>query len=178
MLMKRLVQIMMVAALVLAAPVQAVKRYSCDFETQAARNSWVLNPTSSQSIYDQLTNKWYIGEAGNNSKSGQYGLFISDNGGQSAHYSNNGCWVFAYDIITLDTIQNGDYTLIFDYCALANVESDFDGIYAFWIPLTDPNTGKPTKIGSIASSSRSIPSVYEDYVLALQPAAQGNRSEG
>ena len=94
--------ILLVAALAFAAPVQAIKKYSCNFETEAARNRWVINPTANQNIYNQLANKWYIGEPGNNDRQGHYGLFISDDGGQSAHYTKKGCWVFAYDTVTLD----------------------------------------------------------------------------
>lgn len=164
-IMKRLVQIILVAVLALAAPVQAVKRYSCDFETEEARNRWVLNPTANNTIANQIRNKWYIGEPGNNDKNGHYGLFISDDNGQTAHYTNTaGCFVFAYDTIRLDHLDSGDYTLYFDWCAMANVSSNFDGLYLFWIPDS-------IKIRSIASSSGAIPSQYEDYIIPLQPMA-------
>lgn len=171
--MKRVIQLA-VMALLLAAPVQAVKRYVCDFETEEARNRWVLNPASSQSIYNKLNNKWYIGEPGNNDRFGQNGLYISDDGGQTAHYKNTGCWVFAYDTIALDNIS-GDYTLSFDYIATGNETTNFDGLYVLWIPMTEYNetTGEydSTQVYSIPTSSGEIPSLYENYVLRLQPAA-------
>ena len=171
MLMKRLVQIILVAALALAAPVQAVKRYSCDFESEASRARWTLNPTANQTIANQLKNKWYIGEPGNNDKNGHYGLFISDDNGQTAHYTNTAaCFVFAYDTIRLDHLDSGDYTLYFDWCAMANVSSNFDGLYLFWIPVTEAN-GDSINIRSIAFSSGEIPAQYEDYVIRLQPGA-------
>lgn len=168
--MKRLVQFVIVAALALATPVQAIKRYACDFETEEARNRWVINPVANPSILQNLTNKWYIGQPGQNGKNGHYGLFISDNNGASAHYTNNGCWVFAYDTLTLDQ-KSGDYTMYFDYCSMGNMASNFDGLYLFWIPFIDPDTGQPVRIGSIATSSGEIPSTYENYVIPLQPTA-------
>ena len=174
--MKRLVHLVIVAALVFATPVQALVKYSCDFETEAARNRWVINPTANKNIYNQLTNKWYIGEPGNNDRHGHYGLYISDDNGQTAHYTNNGCWVFAYDTVSLAYMANEDYTLSFDYAAMANVASNFDGLYVLWIPMTEYNqtTGQndSIKVMSIATSSGSIPSTYENYVLQLQPTAQ------
>ena len=168
--MQRLVQIILVAALTLAAPVQAVKRYSCDFETEAARSRWVLNPTANQTIANQIRNKWYIGEPGNNSRTGEYGLYISNDGGLTAQYQNAGCWVFAYDTISLDPLDDGDYTLYFDYTSMANVASNFDGLYLLWIPKYKEN-GTQISVMSIPTSSGTIPSQYEDYVIRLQPGA-------
>ncbi len=105
--MNRFVQLFVVAAFVFAAPVQAVRRYSCNFEDSVARSRWKLNPTANQSTYNKLANKWYIGEPGNNDRNGQYGLYISDDGGATAHYQNKGCWVFAYDTVALDNIAGG-----------------------------------------------------------------------
>ncbi|MBQ2190648.1 MAG: hypothetical protein II452_07250, partial [Paludibacteraceae bacterium] len=173
--MKRLIQLAAVA-LIVAAPVHAVKRYSCDFETEEARSRWVLNPASTPSIYNKLANKWYLGEPGNNDVNGDYGLYISDNGGQSAHYTNKNCWVFAYDTISLDNIS-GDYTLSFDYTAMGNVAGNFDGLYVFWIPMIDPEENPMTgqhdsiKVLSIPTSDGTIPSDYENYTLRLQPTA-------
>jgi hypothetical protein len=158
------------AALLLAAPVRAIQNYSCDFETAESRARWTLNPTANPNIYENLTNKWYIGAPGNNDKTGAYGLFISDDYGLSAHYANNGCWNFAYDTIALDHLTSGDYTLSFDYCAMGNMASNFDGIYALWIPMTDPDTGDSVKVFSIATSS-GIPPAYENYLIPLQPKA-------
>ena len=172
--MKRLVQIILVAALALAAPVQAVKRYSCDFESEASRARWTLNPTANNTIANQLRNKWYIGEPGNNDKNGHYGLYISNDGGQTAQYQNSGCWVFAYDTVALDPLESDDYTIYFDYTVMANVASNFDGLYLFWIPkYEDDGKGgvKAINVNSIATSSGTIPSQYEDYVIRLQPGA-------
>ena len=151
--------------LLIALPMNAVRHYKCDFETEAARNRWVMNPTANQNIYNQLKNKWYIGEPGNNDRNGHYGLFISDDNGQTAHFTNEGgCFVLAYDTVRLDHLESGDYTLYFDWCAMGNVASNFDGLYLFWLPESVP-------VRSIASSSGTIPSQYIDYLIPLQPQA-------
>ena len=178
--MKRLYFLTLLALVGTLIPVQAVKHYSCDFESQAARDRWVLNPTANKNIYNQLANKWYIGAPGNNGRTGEYGLYISDDGGQTAHYTNTGCWVFACDSLTLQTPANGSYSLTFDYCAMGNVNSGKegekvtipDGLYLLWIPVTDPATGDSVKVRSISTSSGSIPAAYENYVVRLQPTAK------
>ena len=167
--MKQWIPIVLVAALAFASPVQAVRRYSCNFETEAARSRWTLNPTANQAIYNQLANKWYIGEPGNNDRNGHYGLFVSDDGGATAHYQNKGCWVFAYDTITLDPIS-GDYWMTFDYTVMANVASKFDGLYALWIPVLNED-GDSIKVNSIATSAGQVPARYQDYIIRLQPTA-------
>ncbi len=156
--------------------VQAVNGYSCDFENAEDRARWTINPTANQSTYDKLTNKWYIGLPGNNDMSGSYGLYISDNNGVSAHYTNNGCWNFAYDTIALDHLStDDDYTIVFDYCGMGNVSSNFDGIYLLWIPMTEYNqiTHKDdsVKVFSNATSSGTIPPNYVNYIIPLQPKA-------
>lgn len=155
--------------LLIALPTQAVRHYNCDFESEAARNRWVMNPTANATIASSLKNKWYIGEPGNNDKNGHYGLYISNNDGVDVQYESTGCWNFAYDTISLEQLASGDdYTVYFDWCAMGNVASDFDGLYLLWIPMTKPN-GDSIKVRSIAFSSSSIPSQYEDYVVQLQP---------
>lgn len=145
-------------------PVTASIKYSCDFEDAAARSRWVLNRTSKQSVYDQLANKWYIGEPGNGTPGGHYGLYVSDDNGSSAHYSNRGCWVAAYDTLSLAYRSSGNYTLTFDYCAMGNISSGFDGMYVLWIPVLKEN-GDSMKVMSMANNSGQIPPVYAEYVL-------------
>ena len=160
--MKRLVPIILLAVSAMAMPLRAVTKYSCNFETQEARDRWVLNPATNATL-KMLRNKWYIGEPGNNDRNGQNGLYISDDNGASAHYSANGCWVYAYDTISLDAIA-GDYTIYFDYCVMANIASKFDGLYMLWIPDS-------VNIMSIPTSDGTIPEECKDYVIKLQPSA-------
>jgi len=168
--MKKSYSIALLALMMLALPMHAVRHYKCDFESQAARDRWVMNPTATAQIASQLRNKWYIGEPGNNDKNGHYGLFISNNNGVSAQYENTGCWVFAYDTVRLDHLDSGDYTLYFDWCAMGNVTTNFDGLYLCWIPMTKPN-GDSIKVRSISSSSGEIPSAYDNYIVRLQPTS-------
>lgn len=171
--MKKISSIVLWALMLIALPMQAVQNYYCDFETQEMRDRWVLNPTATQSMYDKLVNKWYFGPQGNNDQAGHYGLYVSSDNGVTAHYDNKGCWLFAYDTIALDHLSTpGDYTLSFDYCGMGNMTSDYDGIYVFWIPMTDPKTGDSIKVMSNATASGTIPSEYENYVIQLQPKAQ------
>ena len=164
--MKHISTIALWALMMIALPMQAVQNYSCDFETKADRDRWVLNPAANDNIYSQLTNKWYIGAPGNNGQTGSHGLYISDDNGVNAHYTSNACWVVAYDTITLDKLStNDDYVLSFDYCGMGNVASGKDGIYLMWIPVED---GVPAN--SIATFA-SIPSAYENYIIQLQPKA-------
>lgn len=167
---KHLFQIALMAFMVVALPLQARHGYSCDFENESDRARWTLNPAAGSTLAN-LRNKWYMGELGNNDKTGHYGLYISDDSGTSAHYTNMGCWVFAYDTIALDHLTSGDYTLFFDYCAMGNMASNFDGLYLLWIPMINPDSGDSIKVVSIATSTGSIPPAYENYVIPLQPAA-------
>ena len=106
--MKKISSIVLWALMLIALPMQAVQNYYCDFETQEMRDRWVLNPTANQNIYKSLTNKWYIGAQGNNGNGGSHGLYVSDDNGVSTHYTNNACWVVAYDTVTLDKLSTGD----------------------------------------------------------------------
>ena len=173
--MKRSLQIILLTLLAFASPVQAVKRYYCDFESEAMRNRWITNPTANMDVYNQLANKWFIGEPGNNDRNGHNGLFVSGDNGASATYVNRNCWIFAYDTVTLDALPTGeDYTLRFDYCVMANVASKFDGLYVFWVPDS-------CSVLSIATSSGTLPTKptrLDDYVVRLQPNAGADYLSG
>lgn len=163
---KYLYSLLLLFGLLTSVSLQADQNYSCDFETEADRNRWVLNKTATDQIYSQLTNKWYIGAPGNNGQGGKYGLYVSDDNGATAHYTSNACWVIAYDTVTLDHLStNDDYVLSFDYCGVGNVTNFMDGIYLMWIPV---ESGVPAN--SIATFA-SIPADYENYIITLQPKA-------
>ena len=179
--MKRLVQIVIAAALVWAAPVQATLKYTCDFESEAQRARWKINPATG-SVYSKLANKWYIGAPGQNGRNGANGLYISTNG-DKAQYDNKGTWVFAYDTLTLDPMT-GNYTIFFDYQAGGNgiiqkqsegggsSEINYEGLYLLWIPMTKPVTGDSVRVMSSNNYNRYIPSTYDqDYieVIDLEP---------
>lgn len=162
--MKRILTISLWALIVMAMPIHAAQSYVCDFENEADRNRWVLNKTANQNIYNQLKNKWFVGQPGNNGKEGAHGLYVSDDEGVSAHYSNVPCWITAYDTITLDHLSTtDDYIITFDYCGMGNVASEQDGIYLMWIPVEDNIPA------NCVSDFKSIPSAYENYIIQLQP---------
>lgn len=167
---RRIITVLLTA--LFALTVNAATKYTCDFENAADRAHWTLNRTANDHIYSLLTNKWYIGAPGNNDPAGNYGLYISDDNGVSAHYSSNECWVVAYDTVTLDKLSTtDDYVLSFDYCGQGNVNSlnpkngSADGIYLMWIPVEDN-----IPANSIAAFA-SIPPAYESYLIRLQPKA-------
>ena len=168
--MKKISSIVLWALMLIALPMQAVQNYYCDFETQEMRDRWVMNQTANDNIYSLLANKWFIGEQGNNDKTGHYGLYISDDEGVTAHYTGNACWVVAYDTVTLNHLStDDDYVLTFDYCGQGNVNSynpkngSADGIYLMWIPVED---GVPANSNATFAS---IPSEYDNYIIRLQP---------
>lgn len=161
-------QIVVWVALLLAAPLQAVTNYSCDFENQADRERWTLNPTANSNLYNQLQNKFYIGEPGNNGKGGGHGLYISDDNGANGHYTNSASWIVACDTVVLDHLTSGDYIISFDYCAMGNTiskntDGSADGIYLLWAPADVKIFSNPGFSG--------IPSAYSDYIICLQPKA-------
>ena len=144
--------------------------YSCDFENEADCARWVLTPTASESIEQQIVNKWYIGELTNNTLGGKKSMYISNDGGHTYEYTAQSCWSMAYDIVQLDPLVDASYLLSFEYRAMGNV-SDSDGIFVFWMPMEDPDTHEPVKVMSIPTSDKKLPAAYENYVISLQPLA-------
>ncbi len=166
--MKRIIFMAMLCLISGAWMLSATNYYSCDFENDEDTTRWVLNPAANQTIAGRLVNKWYIGSLGNYASDGQRGLYISDNGGIDAHYTASGCWVFAYDLVSLPRLQTGSYSVCFDYCAMENQISDVDGLYLLWIPQTD-DYGDNVQVNSILSSMETVPRKYEEYIIPLQP---------
>ena len=121
-----------VSMLLSAVGAYAQESYSCDFEDETQRAEWKMNLTATNTIARNLKNHWFIGQAGNNTTRGQYGLFISDDS-INAHYLNSSNLVMAYVPVKLDANPNG-YLLSFDYRAVGNMTSEMDGLYAFWFP--------------------------------------------
>ena len=160
----------------LALPTQAAQGYSCDFETPAERDRWTLNQATS-AISSKLVNKWYIGAPGNNSRTGRYGLYVSNDGGTTAQYTNSSCYIFAYDTLSLDQPASGEYTIVFDYCAMGNALTASDGLYLLWVPMTKAS-GDSIKIMCNNTFGGSVPKAYEDYVIRLQPTSNMDNLNG
>lgn len=149
---------------------QAQTSYHCDFETDSLRQQWFMNKTANATIQANIKNWWYIGESGNNTINGKYGLYISDDG-VNPHYANSRCFVLAYTKVQLDQSDNG-YQLSFDWkSGIDNYDGSCCGLYAFWLPVKDPQY--PDRDFSVYSStynsSTYINSKYGEYVIRLDP---------
>ena len=111
--------------------------YVCDFENATERNNWQLANSTA-------TNKWYVGNAVNNTPSGSYAVYVSTNG--IAHtYTSGSVTIWAYRDIYFDIA--GEYILEFDW--LSKGESSWDYMRVF-IGDSVPVTGS-------TSNSRPIP---------------------
>lgn len=136
--------------------------YVCDFEDAAEREQWVLNPAANAQRKAELNNLWYIGEPGNYSASGHYGLYVSaDGGGTSDYNAEKAMWVMAYRALTLG---KGKYNLYFDWQALGKPTGS-DALYLFWIPDAD---GRTLNSGNGAG----LPAYLKDYQIDSIPLTQ------
>ena len=90
----------------LSVQMPAALPYVCDFEDANERNAW-------QFVNGSYTNQWYVGNAV--SLSGDYSLYISNDGGVTYAYSYpyNSSYVWAYRDIYFDP-SDSLYTLSFD----------------------------------------------------------------
>ncbi len=156
-----------------AISASAQASYSCDFEDETQRNEWKMNLTANSTIARNLKNHWFMGQAGNNTTRGKYGLFISDDS-INAHYVNSSNLIMAYVPIKLDANANG-YMLSFDYRAVGNMTSESDGLYAFWLPEKNDD-GTDFKV--FCNTNNTMPAAYSDYLIQLQPDWEIDRVNG
>ena len=105
----------------------ADNKYECDFEDVNEHSAWTLNPGNQG---PKCANIWHIGTGEKNG--GDYGIYISSDGGTSAVYALNADFTVAYRTLTLDA---GTYELSFDYMCGGNIN---DVLYVGWIPATEP----------------------------------------
>ncbi len=120
---------------------EAQRVFSCDFESAQEQQAWQLLVGN---LAAQLENKWYIGAAGQFGASGQNGLFLSSNNGQSATYSATG-QMFTLAYRDLPTMAGGDYTILLDYRILGSENAK---LHIWWLPTT-------VRIGSNTSQAPS-----------------------
>lgn len=93
--------------------------YSCDFEDATEAAAWTF-------VNGTLTNQWVLGTAANNTTSGSYGIYISNDAGTSAAYTvNSATTVYAYREFYLTP---GEYTVTFDWKCYG--ESTYDYLLA------------------------------------------------
>lgn len=117
--------------------------YSCDFETQAQRSSWVLNSTNNASL--RFPNRWWMGDQGNFDPNGFWGLYISTDSIEPSYSTATGSTIFCYDTLTL---QPGNYMLQFDWRALGSTNTV---LHVFWVPRTQVTNSVPT-MGTISTA--------------------------
>ena len=95
-----------------AAITMADLPYLCDFENETENANWVLNP-SINTI--STANQWVIGKAV--SYTGQYSMYVSQDGGETQTYASANNVLLAYRDITLEA---GDYDIAYDWMGLGN----------------------------------------------------------
>ena len=113
---------MMLAALMLPFVSQAQVTtfpYSCDFEDATEAAAWTFDNGT-------LTNQWVLGTAANNTTTGSYGIYISNDAGANAAYTvSSSAVAYAYREFYLTP---GEYTVSFDW--QCNGESTWDYLLA------------------------------------------------
>ena len=114
--------------LLLSMPIAAQIVYQCDFENEEERALWLLNDGPRA---DKCPNRWYIGEAGNTTRDGANGLFISYDGEQANYSGSTNMYTVAARELQL---EQGDYTLYFDWLAKGRAASG-EGIWVCWVPV-------------------------------------------
>lgn len=118
--------------------------YTCDFEDEAERAQWVLNPTANPGYIKNLQNKWWMGRPGHFAPEGSYGLYISsDEKGNSSVYDGSKA-MFTFAVREMPDLPAGTYNLYFDWKCGGNPVLK-EGLYVCWVPAT-------TKINSGAGS--------------------------
>ena len=128
--------------------------YTCDFEDAAERAKWVLNPVARTDI--KLANQWYIGAPGHFAPTGNNGLFISSDGGNTASSTANAT-MFVTVARDMPAIPEGDYNLYFDWQCKGKMGTG-EGLYVCWVPDS-------VKINS-AMGIADIPVWVKDYWCA------------
>ena len=97
--------------------------YTCNFENSNERNAWYFangNETN--------TNKWYIGRAQNTNNGGNYGMYISNDGGFSNAYDTEGKATIAHAYREFYMPESNSYQLTFDWKS-AGAENDYLNVY-------------------------------------------------
>ena len=129
----------------LSVQMPAVLPYVCDFEDANERNAW-------QFVNGTYNNQWYVGNAV--SLSGDYSLYISNDGGVTYAYSYpyNSSYVWAYRDIYFDP-SDSVYTLSFDMRGVGGTSYQISAYTNVYIgsPVTPNGTTTPagaTELGN------------------------------
>lgn len=148
--------------------------YHCDFEDNDENVNWAR-------INGNESNQWFIGQAANNTASGDQALYISNDQGATNSYSG-GSAVWAYrDIHFSDLTEDGEYVLSFDWRCLGEIRSgyaDYLTVYigeATTVRAGNPNiiSGAYTRLARLNESSawqtemHIFPATFSDTTLRL-----------
>lgn len=169
--MKRYRFLLLLSVLMCAGLVHAQSslptHYSCDFEDEVQRTEWKFLSTT------EVGHSWHVGTADKNS--GEYGLYVSNDGGTTSSYNPKNGVVFAYTEVTLAPVKLSDrYVLSFDWIGGGNIENGLDGLYAFWVPdsiVVDEITGEKEAINLTPSNLEQIDDKLMAYALTLNMSA-------
>ncbi len=100
----------------------AVLPYVCDFESSTEVNNWGFEN-------DTCVNQWVIGDAVNNTTSGNSALYVSNDNGLSNHYTFSApATVFAVRDIYMDNSYDY-YTVNYDYKVMGQGTTDYLRLY-------------------------------------------------
>lgn len=123
----------------LLLPVAAQVVYECDFEDQTERDQWQLNVGNRA---NRCENWWYMGELGDYSPTGQWGLYVAStaNPDTLTYTANNSMITIAYRTLTL---TQGKYYINFDWIGQLKNTGD-EGVYLYWVPATEEINSMPT----------------------------------
>lgn len=110
--------------------VKAQNYWYCDFEDAAERELWQLNTPKNEN--NTWNNLWMLGQKG--AYEGEYGLFLSADGGASHSYVSNSNVMLAWRVLDLEA---GDYDLAMDWRCLGNGTNAF--MMVAWVPESDYN---------------------------------------
>lgn len=115
--------------ILLSFPMAAQVVYQCDFEDEAEREQWVLNPGNRA---ERCENWWYLGKPGNYSSLGQYGLYVAAKSAKDTlcYTTQATMMTVAYRTITL---PKGEYLINFDWIGKCKNLGD-EGVYVYWAP--------------------------------------------
>ncbi len=139
--------ILLLLGLLLSVQLQA-QVWETDFEDAAEREKWVLNPLSPLAMangytLDDLTNQWCFGKAGNHTKDGEWGLFVSNDGAE-ATYSAEMQGIVAYRELELPA---GTYNVYFDWRAQGKTLGE--GFVVGWIPADEAVYSLPASFDQV-----------------------------
>ena len=135
--------------------------YYCDFETASERDGWFM-PAGN------LTTRWFVDTAANNTAGGTYALYISQDSGRTNTGGNQ--WVGAYAWRDVN-LEAGDWTVSFDWRAVGDMHTDNYGsslyyhyLRAFLVPASVTFTVQTPASFPVSPHPTAVPNGWIDLV--------------